>query len=337
MASPSRPNGETMSLEMRHLKVMAAIAEEGSVTRAGTRLHLTQSALSHQLRDAEEQLGQALFERQSKKMVLTAAGERLLRSARSVLEEIEGAEKEIRRGASETRGVLRLSTQCYTAYHWLPPRLKIFQKKYPGVEVQLVVEATPHPFGALLDEKIDLALAWAPLRNRKITYTPLLRDEMVVLVPPGHRWAAKPYVAAEDFAGEELIVYPPREESSVLLQFLKPAGVAPKRIREVALTEAIVSLVKAGMGVAVLTRWAVAPQLASGELKAVKLTREGFYREWSVAQLKNKSAPAYVEEFIRVLAGNPIHLPLPKAREKQARGRKAGNFAAGRKARVARA
>jgi DNA-binding transcriptional LysR family regulator len=108
-------------------------------------------------------------------------------------------------------------------------------------------------------------------------------------------------------------------------------------VREVALTEAIVSLVKAGMGVAVLTKWAVAPQLASGELKAVKLTREGFYREWSVARLKNKSAPAYVEEFIRVLAGNPIHLPLPKAREKKARGRKAQNIAADRKPRVARA
>jgi LysR family transcriptional regulator for metE and metH len=325
-----------MGLELRHLKVVAAIAEEGSVTRAGTRLHLTQSALSHQLRDAEEQLGQALFERQSKKMRLTAAGERLLRSARSVLEEIDRAEKEIQRGASETQGVLRLSTQCYTAYHWLPPRLKIFQKKYPGVEVQLVVEATPHPFGALLDGKIDLALVWAPVRNRKIAYTPMLRDEMAVLVPAGHRWAAKACVTAEDFAGEDLIVYPPREESSVLLQFLKPAGVTPRRIREVALTEAIVSLVKAGMGVAVLTRWAVAPQLASGELQAVKLTREGFYREWSVAQLKSKSAPAYVEEFIRVLAGNPIHLPAGKERGRRAHGRKRGNIVASRKPRVAR-
>jgi LysR family transcriptional regulator for metE and metH len=325
-----------MSLEMRHLRVVAAIAEEGNVTRAATRLHLTQSALSHQLHDAEEQLGQTLFERRSRKMALTAAGERLLQSARTVLEEMERAENEIQRGASETRGVLRLSTQCYTAYHWLPPRLKIFQKKFPGVDVQLVIEATPHPFGALLDGKIDLALAWAPVRNSKIQFTPLLRDEMVALVPPGHRWAAKAFVAAEDFAGEDLIVYPPRQESSVLLQFLKPAGIAPRRVREVALTEAIVSLVKARMGVAVLTRWAVAPQLASGELKAVRVTREGFYREWSTAQLKSKSAPAYVEEFIRVLAGNPIHLPVAKERERKARRQKVRNFAANRKPQAAR-
>lgn len=305
-----------MSLEMRHLKLVAAIAEEGSVTRAGNRLHLTQSALSHQLRDAEEQLGRALFERRSKKMVLTPAGERLLQSARSVLGELERAEKEILECSTETRGVIRLSTECYTVYHWLPPRLKIFQKKYPGVDVQLVVEATPHPFEALLEERLDLALVWSPIRNRKIEYTLLLRDEMVVLVPPGHRWAGKPFVSAEDFAGEDLIVYPPREESSVLLQFLNPAGVTPRRVREVALTEAIVSLVKGGMGVAVLANWAVAPEIASGEVRGVRLTRDGFYREWSVARLKCKSAPAYLEEFIRVLAGNPIHLPVAKAREK---------------------
>jgi len=305
-----------LSLEIRHLKVVAAIAEEGSVTRAGNRLHLTQSALSHQLRDAERHLGRPLFERRSKKMVLTPAGERLLHSARHVLEEIQRAEKEIRGASSEPRAVLRLSTECYTAYHWLPPRLKAFQEKFPEVEVELVVEATPHPYGALLEKKIDLALVWAPVRNRKIHYTPLFRDEMVVIMRPGHPWAAKSYVSPRDFAGEDLIVYPPREESSVLLQFLNPAGVVPRRVREVALTEAVVSLVRGGLGVAVLAKWAVAPQLASGELRGVRLTREGFYREWFAARLGSKSTPAYVDEFIRLLGVHPMHLAPAKQRAK---------------------
>ena len=89
-----------MHLEIRHLKLVAAIAEEGSVTRASHRLHLTQSALSHQLRDAEEQLGTPLFQRLSKKMLLTPAGERLLRSARAVLEELRVAEDDVRRSAT---------------------------------------------------------------------------------------------------------------------------------------------------------------------------------------------------------------------------------------------
>src|SRR2546430_11962329 len=108
--------GGPMHLEIRHLKLVAAVAETGSVTRAGNRLHLTQSALSHQLRDAEEQLGTPLFERRSGRMLLTAAGERLLCSARTVLEELERAEKEIQNGNGKTpaAGVLRLSTECYT-------------------------------------------------------------------------------------------------------------------------------------------------------------------------------------------------------------------------------
>jgi LysR family transcriptional regulator, regulator for metE and metH len=303
-----------MALEMRHLKLVAAIAEEGSVSRAGTRLHLTQSALSHQLRDAEELLGRPLFERRSRKMILTAAGERLLRSARAVIDELDQAEREIQRSTTETRGTLRLTTQCYTAYHWLPSRLKRFQKKYPGVEVHLAPEATSNPFEALLAEKLDLAIAHAPIRNRKIEYTPLFRDEMVVIVAPGHPWAAKAFVSAEDFAAEDLIIYPPKSESSILLKFLNPARVVPRRIREVLLTEAIVALVKERMGVAVVTRWSVGPHLANGELAAVRMTRDGFYREWSAARLRSKSAPAYLEEFIRLLAQNPMHIPDTKPR-----------------------
>jgi len=129
-----------MDLEIRHLKLVAAVAETGSVTRAGNRLHLTQSALSHQLRDAEEQLGAALFERKNGRMILTSAGDRLLQTARAVLTELDRAESDIQKNGDSAKnakgptGLLRISTQCHTAYHWFPPRLLLFQKKFPGVE-----------------------------------------------------------------------------------------------------------------------------------------------------------------------------------------------------------
>src|SRR2546423_2813896 len=149
--------GGPMHLEIRHLKLVATVAETGSVTRAGNRLHLTQSALSHQLRDAEEQLGAPLFERKNGRMILTSAGDRLLQTARAVLTELDRAESDIQkngdlaRNATGPTGLLRISTQCHTAYHWFPPRLLLFQKKFPGVEVQLVIEATNNPFEALLE------------------------------------------------------------------------------------------------------------------------------------------------------------------------------------------
>src|SRR5579863_9573736 len=98
--------GMHTNLEVRHLKLLTAVAEEGSVTSAGKRLHLTQSALSHQLRDAEEKLGTALFLRLGKKMVLTPAGEKMLISARKVLDELRSAEGQIEGLNGGTRGVI---------------------------------------------------------------------------------------------------------------------------------------------------------------------------------------------------------------------------------------
>src|ERR1700686_2378608 len=107
-------------IEVRHLKLLVTVAQEGSVTEAGKRVNLTQSALSHQLRDAEEKLGTALFLRLGRKMVLTPAGERLIPCPRRVLDELSDTEPQIEGLNGGARGVIRLSTECYTCYHWLP-------------------------------------------------------------------------------------------------------------------------------------------------------------------------------------------------------------------------
>jgi LysR family transcriptional regulator, regulator for metE and metH len=305
-----------MHLEIRHLRLVAAIAETGSVTLAGNRLHLTQSALSHQLRDAEEQLGVPLFERRDRRMALTAAGERLLQSARTILDELARVEKEIQEcnGNGAAKGVLRLSTECYTVYHWLPPRLRLFQQKFPAVDFQLVLEATDSPFKALLEGKLDLAIVCDPIRNRKIRYTPLFEDEMVIIVPPEHRLAGERFAALEEFAQETLIIYPPKEDSTVLNRFLRPAGIVPRKIREVLLTDVIIEMVRGGLGVAALAKWAVLPQLDSGALVGLSLTEQGFRRTWSIAQLRDGRSPAYVDEFIRVLAEHPIPESVPRCK-----------------------
>ena len=297
-----------MPLEIRHLKLVAAIAETGSVTRAGNRLHLTQSALSHQLRDAEEQLGASLFERRNRQMALTTAGERLLRSARTVLEELDRAEREIQHsnGNVAAQCTLRLSTECYTVYHWLPPRVKLFQRRFPAVEFQLAIDATDNPFEALLEGKLDLAIVCTPIRNRRIRYTPLFEDEVVLIVPPGHRLAGKSYVVPSDLAEETLFIFPPKDDSTLLMKILAPAGVTPRRIQEVMLTEVIIEMVRGGMGVASMARWAVAPQLASGALMGLRLTEQGWRRTWSAAQLRDNKPQAHVEEFIRLLREHPI-------------------------------
>jgi LysR family transcriptional regulator for metE and metH len=103
-----------------------------------------------------------------------------------------------------------------------------------------------------------------------------------------------------------VFIYPPKEESTLLNEILAPAGVWPRRIQEVTLTEAIIEMVKGGLGVAMMARWAVAPQLASGAVIGLPVTAQGFHRTWSVAQLRDQRAPAYLQEFIQLLAKHPI-------------------------------
>lgn len=318
-----------MKLDIRHLKLLVAITEERSVTRAGERLHLTQSALSHQLRDLEERLGMQLFLRLNKRMLPTPAGERLLQSARGVLEELERAEEELAQMAQSKRGTLRLSTECYTCYHWLPAKLKEFSRRYPAVEVRIVVEATRRPLAALLDGKLDLAVVSCCPRDPRIIYRPLFSDELVAILPPDHKLASRPYLRARDFADQHLILYVAPEDSDLFRLLLKPAGVQPARLSQVQLTEAIIEMVKAGLGISVMARWAVNESLKSGRLLARPLTRRGVHRQWSAAILKRDPVPAHLSDFISLLARDserliengeaPSAASAPKARRSSRR------------------
>src|SRR5438093_1222292 len=209
-----------MDLEIRHLRLVAAVADLGSLTRAGDRLHVTQSALSHQLRGIESRLGAALFLRVGKRLLITPAGERLLASAREVLERLDRTEGEIRKMAQDRAGVIRLSTECYTCYHWLPPLLAKYRPSFPRVDVQIDVAATHRPLERMLAGKLDLAIVSSPVKDRRLVVRPLFDDELVVIASPRHRFARQTHVKLAEMREETLFVYPPREESLVLQNVL---------------------------------------------------------------------------------------------------------------------
>lgn len=290
-----------MDLEVRHLKLVASVAEVGSLTKAGDRLHLTQSALSHQLRDIESRLGVPLFLRVGKRLVLTPAGDRLLLSAKDILERLEQVEHDIRQMGKAHAGVLRITTECYTCYHWLPPLLMRFRRKFPRIEVRIDVDATRHPIEMLLAGKIDLAIVSSPVADRRLVSKKVFEDELVIIAARHHRFAQQPHVRLTEFRDETLFIYPPREESSFLQEVLLPAGITPARVEEVQLTEAITELVKAGLGVAVLAQWAVQPLLDTGALIARPLTSRGLHREWRAVMPKDLARTDHVVEFIELL------------------------------------
>jgi LysR family transcriptional regulator for metE and metH len=310
-----------MDLEVRHLSLVLAVAEEGTLTRAAERLHLSQSALSHQLLGIERRLRVPLFHRVSKRMVLTQAGERLLRSSRRILDELARTEEEIRLFADSHRGVLRLTTECSTCYHWLPAVLRRFQLRHPSIDVAIDVEATAAPLEALAAGRIDLALVSSEGRDRRMILRPLFRDEMVVLVAREHPFASQPYVRPRQLAEETLLTYAGLDDSLVYQRVLLPLGLTPRHHLQVRLTEAVVELVRNRIGVSVVARWSVAPHIAAGAVVALPLSRRGFWRDWRAATLRSPGVPAYVEDFVALVAREapaardvPAYLPQRRPR-----------------------
>jgi LysR family transcriptional regulator for metE and metH len=235
-------------------------------------------------------------------MLLTPAGQRLVESAGGVLETLRRTEEEIRQLSANGAGLLRLATECYTCYHWLPSLLREFSVRHPRVELRILAEATRAPAKALLEGRIDLAVLSTPVDDRRLRHTPLFKDELVAVLPPGHPKASRAFLRAEDFAQENLVLYVSPEESTLVQEVMLPAGVRPSRMTQIQLTEAIVEMVSAGLGVSLLARWAIAPQLEAGTLRAVRVTRRGLRRYWHATTLRTTERAPYLDEFIRLLA-----------------------------------
>jgi LysR family transcriptional regulator for metE and metH len=295
-----------MILEVKHLQLVEAVAEFGTLTNAGKHLNLTQSALSHQLVELERRLATPLFHRVGRRLVPTVAGDQVLQAATRTLKILRRAESTLERIAAGREAVLRFSTECYTAYHWLSPLLAEYGRRCPKVEVQVVPEATRHPIDALLAGRIDIGVGVGFKADERFEITSLFEDELVLIASPGHRLASRGYVTAADLASEHVFIYSePRDDNPVFRYLLEPARVTPRRVSTVQLTEAIIEMVKAGLGVAGLASWAVEPYVSTGAVAALRLTPNGVRRCWQAVTLKQQATPLHIREFCRLLAAGP--------------------------------
>jgi LysR family transcriptional regulator for metE and metH len=268
-------------LETRHLRLVQAIADAGGVTRAGDRLHLTQSAISRQLAELEDRLGLRLFARVKKRLVITPAGTHLLDASRRILDDLASAERELKvRGGAAERWPLRVSTACHTCYHWLPPALREFQRRHPDADLRIVLDATPDPLPVLLRGELELAIVHADVRRRELEYEPLFDDEVIAVVAPGHRFAARRFIAGSDLDGETLLAFGTAGPDALWFRKTFLGRAVPREIRAVPITEVMMELVKADIGVAVVHRWIAEPQLRSGDVVACRLTRGGLWKPW---------------------------------------------------------
>jgi LysR family transcriptional regulator for metE and metH len=195
-------------LELRHLATLQAIDEAGSLVEAAERLHVTQSALSHQLKDLEHRLGVALIVRRTRPIRFTTAGGRVLALARQVLPQVRRTETELRRLAAGQSGRLHIAIECHSCFQWLMPALDRFREAWPEVELDLSAAFSFTPQAALVRGDLDMVITSDPVDNDAVRYLPLFRYELVLAVARQSALAGARAVAPRALAEETLITYP---------------------------------------------------------------------------------------------------------------------------------
>ncbi len=288
-------------LTLKHLRLIEALNNSGSITRAATRLFLTQSALSHQLVSLEAHYGVSLFER-ARPLRLTPAGQLLLSLSLEVMPKIDAAERNLARLAEDNQpGKLRIVVECHTCYDWLMPAMDAFRTHWPEVEMDLVGGFHTDPVALLAEDKADLVILSEIGKQKGVAFNPLFRYEMLALMATGHPLATKPYLTAKDFTHDTLITYPaPDRLLDVVRRVLKPAGITPER-RHAELTIAIVQLVASRKGLAALPAWAIQSYLERGYVVARPITKRGLWSGLYTASRESDAGRAYHKDFVATL------------------------------------
>lgn len=298
-----------MYLEFRHLRSIRAIHEAGGLARAADMLHLTQSALSHQIKGIEEQVGMELFHRRTKPMQLSPAGLRLLRLAERVLPEVAAVEEEFRAMLAGRSGRLHIAVECHACFDWLFPVLGQFRHAWPEVDVDIRLRLAFDALEALRREEVDFVISSDPVDLPGIGFAPLFDYEPVFVCHAGHRLADRPYVAAEDFAEEMVLHYPvERAKLDLFSQLLTPARIEPRGTRAVEMTEVILMLVGAGRGVTVLPDWVMGSYRDDDDFVVKPITKGGLSKRMYAATRHEDGGRPYIAHMIRLARSEPVKL-----------------------------
>ncbi|WP_039020091.1 LysR family transcriptional regulator [Halocynthiibacter namhaensis] len=298
-----------MHIELRHLRTIRAIHESGGLARAAGVMNITQSALSHQIKGLEDQVGVELFVRRTKPLRLSSAGFRLLRLAERILPEVAATEEEFRGLHTGRHGRLHIAIECHACFEWLLPVLEEFRKAWPDVDVDIRAGLAFDALSALAREDVDLVISSDPENLPGVEFKPLFDYEPLLVAAAHHDFAQKPWVDAADLRDETLLTYPvDRTRLDVFTELLTPAKIEPKATRKVELTAVMLLLVASGRGVAVLPDWVLREVRYSSDYITRSLTEIGLTKRLYAAVRSDDAAQPYMAHLIRLARTEPVKL-----------------------------
>jgi DNA-binding transcriptional LysR family regulator len=290
-----------MLMDTRQLQAFCAVVEKKSFSQAAEQLGVTQPAVSLQVRALEQRLGQSLLDRSGRRVEPTEAGRRLYKSAQRMLALEQQLLEEVSADDGRLAGTLAIGASTGPGAHLVPVLLCEFQREHPDLHVALSIWDTQTVIEHVADRQLELGVVGALRRHRSLEFEPLVRDEIVLAVPPGHQ-AAGGTITVDELKEETLIVM---QEGAGVRQVveeelrragLRLRGVEPKL--ELGLQESVKSAVAAGYGVAFISRTAIEGELASGRLAAAQVEGVEPARQIYIVRARGRSATRAAEAFL---------------------------------------
>jgi len=289
-------------MELKYFRLIKTIAEEGNISNSATRLFLTQSALSHQLRAIEDRMGFKVFLRKRNQWKLTEEGKELYQLANTVLTEIDQGLTNIQKIKEGSKGRIRISTECYSFYQGLPKFIQKMSVLYPEILIDLDIEATHRPVSKILAKELDMAIVTSSPVNDDLVVIEIMQDEIFAIVHKENPLNQKSYLAATDFSQAHLIIHSfPLETVSVYEHFLKLYHVEPLKITAIPLTEVALEMVNANMGIICMPSWTLKPFKLPKDLVFKKLGKQGLIRKHYLTFHQDHANKKYYQDFIQNL------------------------------------
>lgn len=284
-------------IELKHLRTLTTLRDSGSLTATATSLHLTQSALSHQLKDLEARIGGQLFLRKTRPVKFTSEGEILLKLADEIQPKIAKAENELASLKEDVNGRLHMAIECHSCFQWLMPALKEYQVAWPSVTLDFSSGFGFEPLPALMAGELDLVITSDIQPRSEVHYEPLFDFEMRLITAINSPLAEKPSIDPQDLSDITMLSYPVQKQRlDVVKHFLQPAGVEPKKWKQADNTLMLVQMVSAGLGVAALPNWAISEFSRQG-LIASKPLGNGLSRRLFAAVRNSEKDKRYLQAF----------------------------------------
>ncbi len=288
-------------IEHSHLRIIAALQKNGTLTEAANTLCLSQSALSHQIRSLEKKLDVCLWERDGRYLRLTHAGQLLLQVAEQVLPVLAQAEQNLKAYGEGRQGILRIGVECYPCYEWLTGVTGEFMRQMPEVDIDIVSKFQFSGLEGLLNHHIDILVTPDLIKQQGSFYEVLADYELVLVLAAGHPLAQCQQISPEQLAVETLLTFPvPIQRLDIYNHFLSPVHLKPAGHKIVESLELMLQMTELGRGVCVLPRWLAESRCRGQKLAILSLGKQGMQRKLYIAMREQDKTIAYIRHFIAV-------------------------------------